>query len=313
MTYQQLTQQSNLFHQRYSYSFSTFIHGMSQGSQLSLNDCKILNAMETLQLVSDNNNFILGKCAFISVPPTMTENNAPIIGRNYDYPPPFDVIAKYLTISILHQPNKVTTSIIAMPGQIYCPSCLNEKGIFMELNNGFASGGLRIEYERETLLIKMLEVLQNSETMNEVKVKMNSFQSDYSLIINVNGPNNDGMSYEYSSSLGMKLNEMYNDETYVSTNFFLNSNWNDSIPVANDENTPWNAVTRRNNLMNLTKDLNSVNMDDMKEIMNVEIENGGAYHVHTIYQIIFDTYTSSLLVRNRHQINWQFVDLREFW
>eukprot|EP01084_Bolivina_argentea_P168503 292204_1 len=321
MTYQQLTEQSSTFHLRYSYSYSFFLNGISNASGLPLNDIKILNAMETLQVVG-NDDFIVGKCAFISIPPSNTQNNSTLIGRNYDYPPPFDKIAKHLIVTIIHETetetDKIPTAIIAMPGQIYCPSCINKKGIFMELNNGFPSGGPVIDEQRQTLLIKMLDVLQHSNCMNDVKMMMNSFQSDYSLIINVNDPNNNGISYEYSSTLGMKpylFGETNKNQTFVSTNFFLNDTWTD-IPIPYDNNT-WSGVTRRQNLLNLTSNSNNISVDDLKDIMDITIENGGAkwgvFHIHTIYQIIFDTDSFSLFLRNRFQPNWQYINLNDFW
>eukprot|EP01084_Bolivina_argentea_P298257 513959_1 len=317
MTYQQLVQQSELFYDRYSYTFNFFLQGISVGSGLSFTDCKILNAMETLHATSNqssNNNYGLPSCAFVSLPPSICANNATLIGRNYDFPAPFNEIAKNLVVTIIHETNKIPTAIIGLPGQIYCPSCINKEGIFMELNNGEPSGGFTVIQERQTLLIKLLETLQNSYSMNDVVMQMNSFQSDYSLIINTNDAKCNGQSFEYSSTLGMKPFYFVNNQSFVSTNFFLNNTW-ENIPPPTD-NTTWNGVTRRNNLLNLTSSLKQYDSNDLLDIMNVTLENGGALWNLTIYQIVFDSSTFSLFLRNTlnsHQNNWTHIPLNELW
>ncbi len=99
--------------------------------------------METLNALIDETS--LTWCAFLSVPPNKSAIGSTLIGRNYDFPPPFDQCSKLLTVTILHEDDKVPTAIISMPGQIYCPSCVNAQGLFMELNNGMPSGGYYVD------------------------------------------------------------------------------------------------------------------------------------------------------------------------
>lgn len=158
MTYEQVLQQSQLFDNRYSYSWEFFLNGMADGSGLSLNDCKIINSMETIHVntgINGNPFHFLSQCAFVSLPPAISHYNSTLIGRNYDYGRPFDEIAKNLIVTVLHENEKVPTAIIGLPGQIYCPSCINKYNIFMELNNGGPSGGFAVETQRQTLLIKV--------------------------------------------------------------------------------------------------------------------------------------------------------------
>lgn len=99
------------------------------------------------------------KCSYFYIPPAQSTGGKGIIGRNYDYPSPFDKIAKYLTLTYLNHPDFQPTLLIALPGQAYCPSCLNKWGLFVEINNGMPSGGYDVDPSKTTLLIKILEGL----------------------------------------------------------------------------------------------------------------------------------------------------------
>ena len=54
----------------------------------------------------------------------------------------------------------------------------------MELNNGGPSGGHIVDLNRESLLINMLHISQNSEDFSKVGSYLLAMNSDYSLIIN---------------------------------------------------------------------------------------------------------------------------------
>lgn len=304
VSYESLVDEAEKFYQRYiSINYRNFIAGLSHGSGLILNDVKILNGMETLQSLSFS-------CAFAYIPPKMSATKLGIIARNYDYPQPFDIIAgKNLIVTIIDDLVHVPTTIIGMPGQIYCPSCLNAANIFVELNNGEASGGSGAKEDRKTMLIKLLEFLQESNDLKVLKKKLIATQSDYSLIINI-ADHRQSSSYEYSVANGVKPFVPYNNKTFISTNFFLNSSWN--LPPPRDRET-WFGVTRRKNLKRLFT-RSTCDISCVKNAMDVKLENGGALWLMTIYQMIYDTSTYQLFIR-APQFNWTWntINLSEFY
>ena len=180
--YSKLQHQAELFYDRFPVSYQRFILGESEGSGLSLVDTKILNAMETLGQLLDQDD-VAQKCAFLSIPANKTMSHSLLIGRNYDFPPPYDRLSKYLTVTVLQQANTVPTAFISIVGEIYCPTCVNAKGLFMELNNGMPSGGYIVDENRESLLIMMLQILQSSNDLSQMKMQLNARQSDFSLIV----------------------------------------------------------------------------------------------------------------------------------
>mmetsp|Transcript_2184 Transcript_2184/g.2893 ORF Transcript_2184/g.2893 Transcript_2184/m.2893 type:complete len:354 (+) Transcript_2184:87-1148(+) len=293
--YSQLVQQANLFYERYSYSYQLFLEGVSQGSGLTLDDCKILNAMETLDVFSSSKfSSQLSACAFLALPASKTRSQYNLIGRNYDYNPIYGEIAKdYLNVIQLNDQNGVTSYIVGMIGQIYCPSCVSDNGIFMELNNGMPSGGTYVEQERQTLLINLLHIIQNSAHFAQADKQLMATQSDYSLIINM-ADHQFVKSYEYSSSLGMKPFSPALGQPFASTNYYQNSSWV-GIPPPTDDTT-WIGVTRRQNLLNLANSREVFGILEFQELMDTWLENGGAKWNMTIYQMIFDSTPQNLTI-----------------
>jgi len=299
-----------LFYNRYGYSYQQFLQGMSGGSGLTLDECKILNGMETLNSLVEQS-ASLSWCAFLSIPPSKTLSNKTLIGRNYDFPTPYDLTAHYLTITILNEPNSVSTAIIAMAGQIYCPSCVNANGIFSEFNNGMPSGGYTHRFDRQSLLSNLMLYTQYAGTLDQLRTELMATQTDYSLIVNTADPNGT-QSYEFSATLGMKPYTPDLEKPFASTNFYLNQTW-EGIPIPTD-NTTWIGVTRRNNLLKLAAKLDRADIPEMQQLMDTKLENGGAVWDFTIYQIIFDTSSSDLYVKvTKEDKEWTKVPLQKLF
>jgi hypothetical protein len=104
------------------------------------------------------------------------------------------------------------------------------------------------------------------------------------------------------------------NETLVYTNFYLNSTWGDKVPVPLD-NTTWSGVTRRDNLLNLSSQDNNFNLTSMQKLMEVPLDEGGAFWDLTIYQIIFQPESNTISLRRSFEMpnSWVDIDLNEFY
>lgn len=309
VTYAQLKERAEQLYKRFPEEYKTFLTGVAVGSGLNLNDTKILNAMETYTGLINQEDV---KCAFLFIPNSKTLTGAAMIGRNYDYPAPFDKLANLLTVTILKENGKIPTAFISIAGEAYCPSCVNSKGIFIELNNGTPSGGRSININTETMLSKMLETLQISKSLSEVNSNLNNVQSDYSLIVNAADSNN-AYSFEFSSTLGMHSFIPNIGQTFASTNFYLNPIWGNSVPIPTDATT-WNGVTRRNNLLNISSEMTPLNLNSLKHLMDLNISEGGAVWPLTIYQLILDESDLSLYIKiNNQSLEWTQIPLKQLF
>jgi len=300
------------FHSKYSYMFKHFIDGIAQGCGLEPKYCKILNGMETLKPLLDDG--ATDQCAFWSIPPNKTATNSVIVGRNYDYQKPFNKIAQMLAVTVIHKTDTIPTAIIGMPGQIYCPSCVNANGVFLELNSGKALKSAKWSHvnnnERHSLLIRLLEIIQSSPDLDEVTKQLRSTQSDTTLIINT-ANKTATRSFEFSSTLGMKPFFPKSNAPFVSTNFFLNTSWAEiSATIAvpeSDSDVIWESVTRRDHLLNLLGQNKTYTINDAKSIANHSTWAG-----YTIYQIIYDSSSLTIHVKPVSQ-PWVEIPLNPYF
>lgn len=308
---QDIYAQADLFYRRFPLHFQQFIQAMAHGAHISLNDAKVLNAMETLGALLPATHGRGSQCAFLALPGNRTLSKTLLIGRNYDFSSPYDKLARFLTVTILKPPHAIPTAIIALAGEIYCPTCVNARGIFLELNNGMPSGGYAVNTKVESLLIRLLTVLQSSETLDAVG---NAFKAipavDYSLIINAADKNKIN-SYEFSTTKGMKEVTPSEGSVFASTNYYLNPTWNAPRP---SDHTTWLGVTRRNHLLQLGQGTHAMSIQDFEALMNKNLRQGGAVWSSTIYQIIFDPSQLTLHLKINQQGNrWQQVSLAQYF
>ena len=304
-----LLKKAEEFYQRYPLSYQKFIEGVVVGSGLSFAEVKILNAMEILRCFVDGRESI-GACSFVGVPGDKSTHGANIVGRNYDYAGlPYSIIAKYLTLTILKEPDTVPTAFIAMPGQIYAPTCINAASLFVELNNAMPSGGFNVNNQHQSLLINLLVTLQNSRDFAELDKQLSMLKSDFSLVVNAVDLSNI-KAYEYSAFQGMKSHIPANNSSFVSTNFYLHQDW--EMPLPTDETT-WFGVSRRENLLLQTAKANYSSQDVM-DILDVNFSDGGAKLDTTIYQIVFDTKAQDLyLKRSQNDQKWTHIELSKLF
>ena len=311
VSFEKLAAKADIFYQRYPASYQKFIEGVAEGSGLSLDEVKILNGMETLsslvnaKITEEVRSDVAG-CSFLSVPHGKTISGSNIIGRNYDFPSPYDQTAKYLTVTVLKEEGMVPTAFISMPGQIYCPTCINANSLFIELNNGMPSGGSEVNFARQSTLISLLEIAQNSTSFAQMDKHLSVIYSDYSLIINF-ANHTHVKAHEVSAFIGNKYYIPEDNSVFVSTNVYQNDTWI-NIPVPTDEFS-WKSVSRRNNLIkSVTKDDHSVH--DVMNILDKKLDNAGATWEYTIYQMVFDTHTQDLYLKvTQEDLEWTHIGL----
>jgi hypothetical protein len=265
--------------------------------------------MEVIRSLIDSSKK-LGACSFVNIPGAKTVTGANIIGRNYDYSGDiYKQISKYLVLVVLKEYNKVPTAFISLPGQIYGITAINANSLFLELNNAMPSGGFEVNQTQQTLLINLLIAIQNSKDFNELDQRLYNLDSDFSLVINAADENN-LRSYEYSSFKGRKTYQPEKNNSFASTNFYLNKEWNLGEP---DDSNTWEGVTRRNNLLLQTRELN-YSVNDMMDILDVKLADGGAKLDYTIYQIIYDSKSQDLYIKRTHEDkNWTHVELNKLF
>lgn len=73
------------------------------------------------------------------------------VGRNYDYSEAFALLRDDVAVTVYHPADgSLAVAMVGYVGEIYAVNGLNEKGIFMELNNGKPSADIKSPDTRVT-------------------------------------------------------------------------------------------------------------------------------------------------------------------
>jgi len=314
---------AEVFFQKYPLSYQKFIESMAEGAGITLTQAKILNGMETLNSLVKVKKTEAGSataetikssevsgCAFLAIPADKTDTGGNLIGRNYDFFPPFDQMAKFLTITVLHEMDHVPTAFISFVGQIYCPTCINSAGLFVEFNNGMPSGGFKTDNSVESLLINLLETAQESLTFNQFDTLTSALRADYSLVVNAANRTHT-KAFEFSAGTGTLKEKNYTETAIVaSTNSFSHPDWT-SQPT--DEQC-WSGHSRREGLIAHANLRSAHSVSDLKNIMNIDLTQGGGSWEYTLYQLIYDTANNMLYVRPKVvSDDWCSINLNQLF
>ena len=233
-----------------------------------------------------------------------------VLGRNYDYSAAFVLMKDYVAVTVYHPADgSLAVATIGYVGEIYAVNGFNEKGIFMELNNGKPSANIKSPNVRVTGTTMLLSALFEIDELEDWDLFFNTVNCSSSYIINV-ADSEKAVSYEWCPIDVKKGGADLPEGLLVSTNYYVNPDWLFAKP---SDAASWESLTRRSNLVNLCEaDKGKIDALKMHEIINTAFENGGAMNEFTVYQIVMVPETSTLWLRVVGGTGWTQIDLDGF-
>lgn len=250
-----------------------FFDGVSETAGISLERIKLCNAVEYVEGC-----FF---CSFMAVWDSVADGKL-VVGRNYDAAN-YSEIDRDIIVTVFHPDGAMAAAIVGYAGEVYCVNGFNEKGLFVELNNGMPSAGWDIHWELCPSTSRLLELLFEAATMDDVEDFFHTTQSFASFTIGVSNKN-EARTYEWCYD-GVKRGDAVCPEgVAISTNHYVNEEWDYAVPT---EKVSWHSLARRENLVQMAKaHAGKIDVEKMKEIMLTPIEDGGPRHHLTRYQIV---------------------------
>ncbi|MBQ0025230.1 MAG: hypothetical protein KBT00_05870 [Bacteroidales bacterium] len=250
-----------------------FFDGMEETSGIPLEDLKLCNAVEYVEGCF----FCSGIAAWGAY-----SKDKLVFGRNYDAGN-YSEVCRDLVLTVYHPENRLSAATFGYAGEIYCINGLNEKGIFIELNNGMPSAGWDIDWSMIPGTTSLFELLLSAESLQDVERFFANSISPASFSIGVSDKS-EAMVYEWCHE-GAKRGDVTTPVgLVVNTNHYSNPEW--SFPVPSEKES-WNSNARRCNLLNFAERTKGrIDVPELKEIMSTSIEDGGPYHNLTRYQIV---------------------------
>ncbi len=278
-----------------------FFEGASETSGLTVEQLQTVNAVERIGG--------LPKCSVAMVWDEYAASDL-VIGRNYDYSDSFSLLKDAIAVTVYHPADgSLAAATIGYVGEIYAVNGINEKGIFLELNNGKPSANIKSPNFRITGTTMLFECLFETDELSDFDLFFNTVNCSSSYIINV-ADGKEGQSFEWCP-VGVKHGgEDLPDGLLVSTNYYVNPDWLFSTP---SDDTSWEALTRRKNLVDLcTEQKGQIDEAKMMEIINKTVEEGGAKDKLTVYQMVVVPEKKTLWLQITGGSSWTEIDLDSF-
>ena len=275
-----------------------FFEGAAETSGLTVEQLQRVNAVERI-----------GGLPHCSVAMAWNDYAADtlLIGRNYDYSEAFALLKNDVAVTVYHPADgSLATATIGYVGEIYAVNGLNEKGIFLELNNGKPSANIKSPDARVMGTTMLFSVLFEADELDDLDLFFNTVNCSSSYIINV-ADGSEGRSYEWCP-IGVKRVDA--DGLLVSTNYYLHPDWLFATP---SDSACFQGLTRGANLISLCEaEKGSIDAETMMRIVETPMENGGAMNELTVYQMVVEPETLTLWLQIVGGSAWTEIDLGSF-
>lgn len=283
-------QETNPYFQKYPKRFQEIIKGMSETSGLSLEQLIVLSQVPIISSMCSG---------FASFGPYSSDNSM-IFGRNADF---FSQSPDYSNeiVVLFYNPTDGSNSVatVARPAQIEIATGLNSDGIFYEWNDGSPSGGTLFYPGRRPFIS---EWLFDYSSLDSLDTAIASTLTNWPAIVNV-ANSTTAYSYEWAT-FDQKKRSPDKDGLLVATNHFILPEWG----IAGPYGDPYYTVTRRENLLQLgEKYKGRINSDIMQEILDTDLDHGGATGPFTRQQIIVKPETKEIWVKIPHYSDWTYI------
>ena len=285
------------------------MQGMSETSGLTYGQIQQLNAGMIIlpgQLFGDQTP---SACSGIAVWGNYTADGKLIFGRNWDMDRAgMEKYMKYLAV-VVYNPNSGSSFAEVHPlGNIYPETGLNERGLFLEINNGTESDS-QCYADRENSVAVLAEALNKCSTVNEATDYIGNIPADMSYIIQVASPEN-CVSIE-RPTFGYRVRKGEQDGLLVAYNSFIQPYPDAWRGLVSDPPT-LETDPRYKNLMDTANSdayYGKFDVKAMKTLMSLDAKHGGAVHNGTVLQVIAVPEELRLWFHGYDYSDWQQVDL----
>ena len=300
---QKAAEAAEKFIANFPFRLKEVIAGMSETSGLRIEELKLLNAAEIISLPYYPS--VHGSA--IAVWGDYAEGSL-ILGRNYDSCEWLKDFDDYIVLSCFHPADgALSVAAIGYAGEICAVNAMNEKGLFLELNNGMPSGG-SLRYEnRIPAVAELFTFLLDSETLDELESCFQTVKTDFAYVIGA-ADGQTARAFEWPVFDVKRRTTRSRPGLTVLTNHFTEFSW--GLPRPEDKDS-WQSRTRRRNLLNLAKHFKgTINEKVMMDIMDTKIEDLGATTSSTLYQLVVVPERYELWFKIPDAQDWTLIDMK---
>ncbi len=315
---EQVSAAGDALYNSYSEKYVELMQGMSETSGLTLEQHKQLNGgvislinAYILKVYSDRNMTppnTTNACSGVAFWGDYSKDGKLYYGRNWDMVKSLlTPYLKYMTLAVYHPDSGNTVANLEFVGEVYTETAMNDKGIFLELNNGAQSDPNHYE-GRAFGAVKLLDFMFDSSDMNDISREFNTTLTSDSYLIQV-ADKNQAYSFEWATFGANRRSENVSG-LLVAYNSFVPpypKEWEGKIaPVpANDP--------RRDNFLTLANSpayKGKMDVELMKQLLSIPVANGGGMLPDNVYQVIAVPEDYQMWIHGQNYSGWEEVDLK---
>lgn len=260
---------------RYPVNMMDILEGMAETSGLSLQQLKVVNAAEYAEA-----DFA---CTGLAVWGDYSRRGRLIYGRNYDAAT-YSPIKKHIAVVVFHPTDgSLTAATIGYLGEIFALNAINEKGIFLELNNGMMTTGFNVDYSMNASSTELFQLIFKAQNLDDVDKFFAETPSFAGFIIGVASPI-EARAYEWCKTGSRRADGLLCDDmpsaatdringVSMLTNHFVNPSW--GFPSFSCPDIFTSLPRRRNIAKFLADNKGRISVRKMKKFMPTGINNGG--------------------------------------
>ena len=291
--------------------FKDYFDGMAETSGLSMDQTKIMSGIMFLIYSTG--------CSSLSVWGDYTTDGKVITGRNLDlFAGNLRRFSKYYHI-VVWNPTGFPASVanIDFMGGVFYQTAINDKNIFLELQNGQATDTTSVDNRDNTNNI-LIESLFRNTSGQEVDRWFNTTLPECGLIMNASFPDYatiyEWATYRVAARQGQGILSASND--------FIDPSWS-NYPVifydSTNEAPLGYTYTRRNNLLARGEQYKGqITPQKMMEIFDTTLSSGGATfpeegEIRTIYSVVVKPSELKIWLKVREYSGWEEIDLNQYF
>ena len=308
--YEDLVTSGRKYYNTFPQIFKDYLYGIAETSGLTSDQTYIMSA-SFLMIYSTG-------CSSLSAWGDYTSDHSVVAGRNLDLVSAnLRLFSKYFHI-VVWNPTGYPASVanIDFIGSVFYQTSFNNKGIFLELQNGQASDTTTVMARENTNNI-LLESLFSNISSDEVDRWFNTTLPQAGLIMNASFPDHATI-YEWAT---YRVVLRQAQGLISASNDFIDPSWH-NYPIIFSDSTNQGigyTYTRRTNLIKLGE-LNKGNITPQKmmEIFDLTIPQGGATFpeggpVKTIYSVVVQPSQLKIWLKVREYSAWEEIDLKNYF
>jgi hypothetical protein len=306
----QVDEASSMLYDSMSEKYVELMGGMSETSGLTLEQQKELNG----GVISLINAYIMKSenatagCSGVAFWGNYSKDGKLYFGRNWDMIK--DLLVPYLpymTLAVYHPDSGNTVANLEWIGEVYTETAMNDKGIFLELNNGQQPDPAHFG-NRPFAAVKLLDFMFDSSTMEDIDREFSTTYPSDSYIIQV-ASKDAAYSYEWSSTYGARRRSENASGLLVAYNSFVPpfpAGW---AAIAQ----PPSVDTRRANFLRMANSPEyKGKMDEtlMQQFLALHARDGGGRLSGNVYQVIAVPQDYKMWLHGQNYSGWEEIDLK---